>query len=491
MLLEIRWVSPTWTDETQYLRSYSVRRGFPDDDVSYIRSMIAEAGTARFVLDNSDLHFAGAVPGARVRFSHDGVYLFKGVISHVLPDAGEYLNKQIVIECVDGMGILQQNFISVAYDPEITVYQGVQALVDEVEADITITPAYEVGVDELGNFGKFWSADRTTVYSAIEQVCRSWFARFYHSPRGGVADGLGIYYLKSKADYQRDDSSPVSVLDASVSAVSFESGYYLAQIVNRCLATYYPPDVVGATVVLWQSQGYFVINAGYTEVFRVYFRDPQTAERVTAHEIIAVTATTDYVINSEPDGSGVDLTALVTVGFVAESTSGVWTIENTTSYSAHIISAQVRGKILTQFDAVSYEARDETSIDAYGMHTMSIEVRMPPAVSDATYVRYYADFVVAMIKDPLFIPRSLTVERDYGLSPYDVDLYDVVSVVEAQSGVDRLGRVMGISYWRDEGGRDLVNFRMEPFQDYTYFATHNGTANSPRSKIGVGNRLMF
>ncbi|MBN2303073.1 MAG: LamG domain-containing protein [Anaerolineae bacterium] len=190
----------TFTDETAYLKRARTWAGFaePEDPV-------AGVGRCTLVLDNGSRRFspgytAGALygdllPRRAVRITAtDGVTvwtLFRGVIESIQPDTGPYGARECVIECVDGVALLERQQISVEHAGTKAVDEAVSAVVSA--AYTPPATEYADNGDELDHYGRSWNPEQTTALDALRDICRTVYGRFWVA-----RDGTATYWHRGQ-----------------------------------------------------------------------------------------------------------------------------------------------------------------------------------------------------------------------------------------------------------------------------------------------------
>ena len=121
-------------------------------------------------------------------------------------------------------------------------------------------------------------------------------------------------------------------------------------------------------------------------------------ETVGATALITPVTSTDFTANSQPDGSGSDLTANISAAIVATNATAA-TVRYTNSGAAAYIQAasKLRGTPLTKFNALAYTASDEDSLLAYGRLAYT-SPGVQDSLADATTL---GDYQLSLRKDPV------------------------------------------------------------------------------------------
>lgn len=210
-VVEVDWTkTATWVDETAYVKHVQMRVGFEANE-----QPVAGIGTCRIVLDNSTRRFspdyeAGALHGSllprrEVRVSAtsggDSWVIFRGFIERIAPDAGELGGGECVVDCVDGLAILQRQRAGAALEDSKAVDEAVSDVVRL--AYIPSGEDYADNGDSLFHYGRSWLPEQTSTAEALRQVCDAVYGRFYVA-RDGTATFLS-------RDNRLDASAPAAL----------------------------------------------------------------------------------------------------------------------------------------------------------------------------------------------------------------------------------------------------------------------------------------
>jgi hypothetical protein len=158
---------------------------------------------------------------------------------------------------------------------------------------------------------------------------------------------------------------------------------YAKYIANHVTATSYPRRIDdAATTILATLEKASSLEAGQSETFRLQYKDPSGGNtKVNAVEVVTPVASTDFFAYANADGTGTNYTANMTVTPTTPIGSAEIevTVANTGGatfyYGGPDITFQVRGKGVYLYDPARNVARDATSIAAYGVRTLAIDMK--------------------------------------------------------------------------------------------------------------------
>lgn len=206
---EVYW-NASWVDETAYLVRSRGRVGYAKRG-----DLVADVGRFDFYLDNTSERFSpgntgGALyghllPRRQVRLSAtDGVdtwVLYRGWIDRLIADGGEWSKAEVLLRCVDGMALLQNQ--------RVTVDHAATKAVDEAVSDLVsaaYTPpatSYGDNGDSLTHYGRAWNPEETTVIQALRDVASAVYGRYY-----AALDGTATFVTR---DEKQDASVGVTL----------------------------------------------------------------------------------------------------------------------------------------------------------------------------------------------------------------------------------------------------------------------------------------
>ncbi len=205
--VEVQWNPGTWTDESAYVRRVKTWAGLagPGDSVAAIGRCTVELdnGSGRFSPEASAALAGLVLPRKEVRVSaSDGVtnwVLWRGFIDAIVPEAGD-LARRCVLECVDGVALLDHQRISV----EHAASKAVDEAVSEVVAAAYTPPALAIADngDSLDHYGHTWQPETTRAVDALRAICESVYGRFWVA-----RDGTATFQTRD----QRQDPSAAAV----------------------------------------------------------------------------------------------------------------------------------------------------------------------------------------------------------------------------------------------------------------------------------------
>lgn len=170
-------------------------------------------------------------------------------------------------------------------------------------------------------------------------------------------------------------------------------------IFNRIQIIVHPRRVDDAnTTVVYSLKVPFSVGPGETVIVDGQYTDPaEVAERMGAIDIITPVSGTDFIIRDSDEANATNITGDHTVTPVTGGNSVRWTITNNGSVSGWVMTLQVRGRGLYDYDPLIGESEDSTSKDDHGENVLEIDM---PYQSDINIAVGIAAYELAQRKDP-------------------------------------------------------------------------------------------
>ncbi len=167
-----------------------------------------------------------------------------------------------------------------------------------------------------------------------------------------------------------------------------------------------------------------------------------------------------YAAWTNSNGTGTELTSDFTIT-VDYGAAGAWvTVENTGTDAGYLTTLKINGKIIETVSTVTDVQEDETSINAYGYHELTIN---QPYQQDFVNGREKAAEILAAYKEPRTRIDKVVMKanRDNAHASYflNTDIGDVVEIAETQSETDAAFYIHGMGWDAVPGASGaIVNF---------------------------------
>jgi hypothetical protein len=157
-------------------------------------------------------------------------------------------------------------------------------------------------------------------------------------------------------------------------------------LANQIRFTTYPRHVDGSpNSVLWNLEEPIFLSGEIVEIYGRYTDPTSGLARVSARDMQPPVAGTDYAMNSNPDGTGTDMTDALSV--TAEyGTDGVkYTLKNLSAVSnGYVTKLQARGRGIYIYDPVTLIVDDEASQAQHGRQTLTLDLKYQVSVEMAS-----------------------------------------------------------------------------------------------------------
>ncbi len=266
----------------------------------------------------------------------------------------------------------------------------------------------------------------------------------------------GFLLLETGGHLVLNEAPEDAVIDNSMTDLVIEYG---KDVVNRFVSRAYPKGVSASVEVLFSLESPMELGRGQTINFRTNYSDPTGGNQISALSDTMVTpvATTDYLMNTERDGSGSDQTAslVVTPDYGTEGVA--YALQNKYAGTAYVIFLQARGKGVFPYSPITDEAEDQPSIDTYGYFEQSIDQRYQQATAlgvlrGAAIVEAEKNPRVDLQRVDLIANRSGSLMMAF----LNIDVGSLVHIKKDDVGIDDYFYIQGIEFSIELGG--LIRF---------------------------------
>jgi len=322
--------------------------------------------------------------------------------------------------------------------------------------------------------GHLWRSGRTTTYQMMRDVAEAEWGRVWCDRGGNIVFKNGLF------DFT--DITVQGTIDTGIRGI--KPVYSVKDLYNRVEVSVVPRKVGSAGSVLATLQDPARINKGESRVFRMSFRDPDGDARITAETVLSLVPGTDYVANTEEDGSGTDKTSDIDRSMTTEASSAEITITNNANQTVYITTLQVRGTPLLVYDEVTMVAEDGDSQADYTVRVLQIDQRLG---EDTEAAQELADYLLDQFREPYQILEGIEIENTndalYTLI-LSLTVGDLIEVVNDALGLDGLYRIISERH-RARGLKHGVEWGLAPHDGATYWLL----GETHYSKLGVSTVL--
>lgn len=453
-----------WTDITADVRAVpapiELRVGIPGNSPS---DRVATTGTLTFPLDNSARRVAiGAYTpghahcrkgwrlGIPIRWSilfGPRYYAFHGRLAEVRPVPGIRGPQHVDCTVTDWMDVAAGTPLS-ALPPQINQRsdQVIAAVLTQSQGRSPISldlhpgrATFPFSVD--GNSVSGASDTNDTMLTELGRVVASEDGFLYI--RGDLARGG---QLRFEAHAERDQAPVLVRLSNTMSGLDVT--YTLQRLINIVRVTYTPRRVDTTIHPLYQLRSNTdrqPIEKGETRVFEGSYVDPANeAERVGGIDLVPLEPNVDYGMNSNPFGTGTNLTSQLAVVATLGGNSFRVEVTNKSGQDAFLVvtpavSLQVRGKAIYYYQEATEERRDRESARAHGPRVLAITL---PYASNPAHAIALAEYYLALYRRPDPIPATVTIigNRDATHMRYCLALQpgDKIALAEPMTAINLL-----------------------------------------------------
>lgn len=411
--LEAELSTGVWTNiYTDVRRSQQIRVQYGIWVGNKPTDRVAGSGHMKFALNNGENNSGGLLgyytPGhanarsgweigvaVRLKITHGGTdyYKFYGKVKKVIPIAGKYLERSVLVEAYDWMrdaARAKVDLLSLQTDRRSDL------VIDDIVSSMTVQPnstSYQQGQSTFAFALDGLKDEKSTVLAAIQRATLSEFGYSYV-----VGDTTGGGKLVFEDRHHRVTQSTVEATLTEDELASFDTERDEEMIFNVVRANAYPRDVGTTNEVLWNLQTEINIGASDTEIVIGRYRDPnQIAQRISGKDMVTPVADTDYKFGSSQGGGANDMNANLTVTATFGVNSVKLELTNNAANSGWLNLMQVRGKAVRIFEPAVALAENSTSKVDYGDRPLEMQLLYQ---DDPLEAQDFADTVLSVFKDP-------------------------------------------------------------------------------------------
>lgn len=430
-----------------------------------------KVGTARITLDNHDGRYDPyntssplypyILPGRYIQISvnYNGTVKprFAGKIKDIQPISGNF--PKVIITAEDGIRRLQD------YDASITVQQNVDIddAIGMVLDDVDYPAIWGRNLEDSGDVLSYWWAD-DRAKTEIERLSEAELGTFFIDN-----EGAATFYSRHHTN--------TAIL--SLAASDFLKEISIPQpweVVRNIIKVIAHPPVLEASQTLWTLADQPPLDSGASRT--IWASYTYNNEQVSAINVIEPVATTDFLVNTQADGGGSNLTGSCSITtFTDFGRTAKITITNSSSDDGFITLLKTRGDAITFPDDSILIAEDTTSQGIYDKRTFTLN---SPWLQSTELADNFSEYILSFLAEPQkFITVMLEGRPDI---QFDPDLMDVIDVAITKLGVDAGFKVGMIeeAWITDNGQAVRTTWGLEPFLDtsgYWIFTTQIGVTS--------------
>lgn len=416
-----------------------------------MRDRIASTGLMRFTLWSKNNLFTPGHDNCLTGFAKNiPVYLNLGYEGRAKKRWYGYIDKLDVralssgnfvqVTAVDFMDKFAKHEMSLPSYAEDKTLDEIVAL---IVANMPVSPKhtdYCIGTSKFASV--FDSAvKKTTALQELAKVVISELGYVY------LTQGANGETLRSEGRYTRSDKSVDGITsttafmmtedDDEIETEGYVSGGYVvspediifegveAKVLNSMMSTepafgdnycnavktiVYPRTVDASVVVLFTLDKVIAINAGETQTITGRYTDPDdNSTSVGGTDMVTPVATTDYLMNTAEDGSGLNITADLDITATYGATKVEYVLKNTNANTGYVTFLQARGKGIYNYNPIEYEVEDTSAIAVEGKMLMLLDM---PYQDDPTVGEGFAQFALDRYGQPRLSYNRITLNAN-------------------------------------------------------------------------------
>lgn len=470
-VFEVDWDSDgiyNGDNEAFYMRGLSVRRGrefylnpsgqgFEDvKPGEMIATLDNQSG--RFTPNNTSSPLYPYVkPGRRCKLwvflnysPYTVFYIFAGTISDIQP--GGVDDRIVTITVTDDFLWLDNKSLTDTLKQDTRV---AQAITDA----LTVAGWYAAGrtasISDNGDLIPWWWTSNRSALEAIQALSNAYMGKAFVDQQG-----VFTYYHRNTI------YSTVISLDQSEILKDVPSPQPW-EVVRNIIKVYAYPRSRASNKVLWELSTPLYLNpsGGQYTLFANY---NYGGADCPATAVVSPVATTDYLANSNSDGSGTNLTADLVVSSTIYGTKIKLIVTNSGSVPAWVTFLQVRGDPLS---AVSYMLATAEDTASQALYLPRDFVMDTPELQSFNQAVDFASFLKAWLAYPVEYPTIML--DTLPEKQFAVDLFDQIDLTMSSLGIDGLYLVSYLEHtWTEESGQAFTTkMILEPPLDATGYWT--------------------
>lgn len=356
-----------------------------------------------------------------------GTKMFEGFIQEVQPTPGATSGPyHAILTATSSRRYWEGQEVRIPIQASVTADDVIDAIRGEIDfppgGDGTGVGSIDVGTNTWPYAGDNWQ-DGVSALDALASVVASERGFVYWS-RNNL-----IEFRNRTWRYDSDDE--VSTLSAT-----FDNDYdfmeydYGLDLINDVAVKFYPRKLNGSTTTIWELDESIVLAPSGSETIIARYRSDKDNRFKVGATNVAIGVNT--------------VTATINKTLTPYANSCKILLENPNALNSRTQTAlSLTGNEIRDFNPITVQAEDATSIAAYGRKTMQLDLKLVATRADAKQIR---DLELARHKDPRGHVRSITItnrnaDRDELIVDLEVGMK--IRVIEDQTQHDGTYIIMG------------------------------------------------
>lgn len=460
---------------------------------------LAQVGEALLTVrapEGLDALFPQGVPfGLRmqIRSEADGVsrVQFTGTLVQLTPSTGDWGAHTAELRLVCPLAGVYAQQVSAALLENARVAGGVHALLDAAALPLrwragawqlgnpatstldtstrlpvsdAFTPRdFQDGVSVFEWLGDTW--DDVPLARALRELIDAERGRFY-------VNREGAFVLLERHELLRR-RTPSATLNATMRGLTMRYG---GEVVNT-VQVRMSPRQAAQDAVLWTLASPQRIPQAGAVTFNAALRGTQ-GEQVSALRMHTPRPYADYIANSQPDGSGQDLTPHVELRVLGlQPASARVQLLNNAPQNAYLVMGQLRGRARLTAPPLTVATRDGFSQALYGTQRLSLDL---PALTRVEDAHNLAQYELQRRRQPTLSAHTLTLGSSaHSTLQRELTLYERVHIQEPFSAHSGDYFIVAEAHTVTHGGAaHSTEWQLEPTDAAGFWVLDSGTLNT-------------
>lgn len=234
---------------------------------------------------------------------------------------------------------------------------------------------------------------------------------------------------------------------------------YGENLINRVKVEVYPKRQDTSLQVLFSLYSSLEVQNTLLQFsFEAGYTDPTGGDtKVVGINMVTPVATTDYQMFANPDGTGTDLTAYLSVTAEYKADRVIYTLQNTGTVVGYVTKLQARGYGIYSYNPLQAVSENMTSQDDHGVYELTFEQKYQ---TDPLQAKALSLQLLDAGQKPETTITGLVVNANRSDSMMEkcltLDIGDKISVYEGQTGTNANVWIHAIKMTLDPGGK--LNF---------------------------------
>lgn len=473
------FISAAWIDiSDRVVTDLNAQMGMFDASHS---NRLASPGSLSFSMNNNDGAYTPSPTFRRgipikvtCTYGEHSREKFYGRVSEIDVDAGEVGEERVHVRVLDWLDFATNQTVR---EQPVQTDKKIEEAVAQLLMDFPVQPNAVLLESGVSTFPTIFDAvsKNTTMYRELNDLILSEYGYGYMD-RGGErlhieagdsrkntgelaqlpVDSDGSVLLKEDGDILLlEDGTGGILLETTTDAV-YNNNFSLdsdnpkivhgKHVLNDVSFTVYPKRTDTVLKVLFTlSYPIFVPELSLIEVIG-YFSDPTGGNKVSGISFTDPVATTDFLMNSEEDGSGTNLTANFSVVPIYSSEGVKYQITNS-NVGGYITFLQQRGFGIYTYNPIEIIADDAFSKKEYGVRSLSIR---QPYQQNTDVALFESARIIDIDKDP----RNVLQKVQFTANASDelmksfllLDIGNLVKITNVKPAIDSFFYIQGMTW---------------------------------------------